>query len=151
MTAAKFRALAIGVIAVATAAMGAGCNLEPSAVSKPTYEADVRPIFMSRCIRCHGSPGLSDQGPQPSPTAPGTVRFDVFADTNCATDAGGAACVHGAAYEAMTGKFSTFLVMYAGTPLEMPPPPAPGLTSYQRDTILVWENEAANGGTPLEK
>jgi len=131
--------------------LSAGCNLEPSATEKPTYDADVRPIFMSRCIRCHGSPPLGD------PTAttltfapPATVRFDVFADTNCGGDAG-AGCVHGAAYEAQQQKFSMFLVNYAGQTLQMPPAPAPELTSYQIDTIVSWEAAAKNGGTPLEK
>jgi hypothetical protein len=141
MTAAKVRSLAIGVIALSAAALSAGCNLEPDAHSNPTYEADVRPIFMSRCIRCHGSPPLGDQVvTPPSVPAPLTVRFDLFADTNCGTD-GGTGCVRGAAYEATQGRFETFLVTYAGTLLEMPPSPAPKLTSYQRDTILKWESE----------
>ena len=147
MTAARVRSLAIAVIAFSAAALSAGCNLEPDAVARPTYEAEVRPIFMSRCIRCHGSPPLGDQVvTPPSETAPPTVRFDVYADTNCDTD-GGTGCVHGAAYEAMNRKFEMFLVMYAGTTLEMPPSPAPQLTSYQRDTILKWESESP----PLEK
>jgi hypothetical protein len=147
MTAAKVRSLAVAVIAFSAAALSAGCNLEPDALARPTYEADVLPIFMSRCIRCHGSPPLGDPVvTPPSVPAPATVRFDVFADTNCDTD-GGTGCVRGAAYEAMHGKFQMFLVAYAGTSLEMPPSPAPKLTSYQRDTILKWESE----NPPLEK
>jgi hypothetical protein len=83
----------------------------------------------------------------PTPT---TVRFDVYGDTNCDTDGGTAGCVRGAASEAKAGRFEIFLVTYAGMTLQMPPAPAPQLTSYQRDTILKWESEAANGGTPLE-
>lgn len=147
MTAARFKAFVIGVVACATGALSAGCNLEPDAVAKPTYEADVRPIFMSRCIRCHGSPPLGDLTSSPASGSPvPTVRFDVFGDTNCDTD-GGTGCVHGAVYEAMQKNFTRFLVTNAGSALEMPPPPAPKLTSYQRDTILKWESESP----PLEK
>jgi hypothetical protein len=147
MTASRFKALVIGVVAGATGALSASCNLEPSAVDKPTYEADVRPILMSRCIRCHGSPPLGDPTASPPSGSPvPTVRFDVFGDTNCGTDAG-TGCVHGAAFEAMQNGFKTFLVDRAGSALAMPPPPAPKLTSYQLDTILKWESESP----PLEK
>ena len=62
MTAAKLRSLAIGVIALSAAALSAGCNLEPDARANPTYEADVLPIFRSRCLRCHGYPPLGEIG-----------------------------------------------------------------------------------------
>jgi len=142
MTAAKVRSLAIAVIAFSAAALSASsCNLEPGAHSNPTYEADVRPIFMSRCIRCHGSPLLGDPTavlPSP-PTA--IVRFDVFGDTNCDVDGGGPQCVSGAAYEASTHmKFKTFLSLPQKSG-GMPPAPAAPLTSYQLDTILTWEQE----------
>ncbi len=153
MTAAKVRSLAIGVIALSAAALSAGCNLEPSAADKPTYEADVRPIFMSRCIRCHGSPALNDPAASP-PSGPAshqhTLRRLTRDSPNCSTDGGAAACVHGAAHEAMNKRFTSVLVMLKGKFGYMPPSPAPALTSYQNDTILKWESEAANGGTPLE-
>ncbi len=150
MTAANFKALVLVTVAAAT--FSAGCNLEPSAAGKPSYEADVRPIFMSRCIRCHGSPPLLDPMSKPPVTPPPTIRFDVYADTNCGTDGGTpAGCVHGAAYEAKLQRFSMYLVTYAGMALQMPPAPAPQLTSYQVDTIVNWEKEAANGGAPLEQ
>jgi len=150
MRAANFRAFVIGAVACVTAALSAGCNLEPGATGKPTYQADVRPIFMSRCIRCHGSPPIQDPTSKLPLPVPTFMRLDVFGDTNCDTDASAANCVHGAAYEAMGKRFSTFLVTYAGMALQMPPAPAPRLTSYQIDTIVNWEKEAANGGTPLE-
>ena len=117
MTAAKFRSLAIAVIALSAAALGAGCNLEPGAADKPTYEADVRPIFMSRCIRCHGDPVLGDPTTTPYLTPPAGERLDVFADTNCGGD-GGAGCVHGAAYMAMatTKKTTATNTARAGSP-----------------------------------
>jgi hypothetical protein len=150
MTAATFKAFVIGALAFSAAALSAGCNLEPDAVAKPTYEADVRPIFMSRCIRCHGYPPLADPtSPAAMTPSPFPERFDVYGDTNCDTDAG-APCIHGAAYMAKMNKFLAPLTTLAGQVGGMPPAPAPRLTSYQQDTILKWEAEAADGGTPLE-
>jgi len=149
MTAARLKTFVIGVVACATGALSAGCNLEPGAVASPTYEADVLPIFMSRCIRCHGFPALGDPAASP-PTgmAPGNIRFDVFADSpDCSTDGGSPTCIYGAAHEAMNKRFTSVLVMLKGKFGEMPPAPAPGLTSYQSDTILKWEAESP----PLEK
>lgn len=149
MTASRFKAFVVGVVACATGALSAGCNLEPSATEHPTYEADVRPIFMSRCIRCHGEPPLGDPAASPpSPPAPTTVRFDLFADTSCGADAGVSTCtVRGAASEAAMGMFKRVLVDFKGQFGEMPPAPAPALTSYQSDTILNWESESP----PLEQ
>jgi hypothetical protein len=151
MTAANFRTLAMAVIAFSAAALSAGCNLEPSAPGNPTYEADVRPIFMSRCVRCHGVPGLGDPMSLSGAAPPSSPRFDVYADTNCDPDAGStAACIRGAAFAAKATLFEPVLLHLDQKSGGMPPYPAPALTSYQRDTILKWEAEAANGGTPLE-
>jgi hypothetical protein len=149
MTTARFKMLAVLAIAFGSAAMGAGCNVEHGALDKPTYEADVQPIFMARCVRCHGSPPLQDPDAVTAGIVVSFVRFDRYADTNCDTDAG-TACVHGAAWEAGRQQFMRVLALDQKTG-GMPPSPAPALTSYQRDTILNWEAEAANGGTPLEK
>ncbi len=143
MTTPRFKTLAVLVVAFGAVALGAGCNLEHNAADKPTYEADVRPILMARCVRCHGEPPLGD--PESlggaAPIAP--IRFDVYGDTNCGgTDAG--ACVHGAAFAAMMmGMRVTLSQDMSG----MPPLPAPALTSYQRDTIVNWAAESP----PLEK
>lgn len=144
MTAARFKTFVIGVVACATGALSAGCNLEPGAADKPTYEADVRPIFMSRCIRCHGSPALADPAASPpSGSPPGNIRFDVFADSaECGTDASAPTCIYGAAHEATNKRFTSVLVMLKGKFGEMPPSPSPALTSYQIDTILNWEAES---------
>ena len=142
MTSRRMNTLAIklATVLVLSGAAGLGCSIEPGAASQPTYEADVRPIFMARCVRCHGSPPLADPTSKTYPTPPvSNVRFDVFGDTNCDGDGGGADCVHGAAFEAMRGSFGQFVPL-------MPPAPAPPLTSYQRDTILNWAKESP----PLE-
>ena len=150
MTAAKttkIRSLAITVIALSAAALSAGCNLEPDTSNKPTYEADVLPIFMSRCVRCHSAPPLGDPMSLFVIAPPASPRFDVFGDTDCGTDAGASACVRGAGFAAMGHLFMPVLVNADQKSGGMPPYPSPALTSYQRDTILKWENESP----PLEK
>jgi hypothetical protein len=140
------RLLALMMVLTAGAA-GVGCSIEPSAAGQPTYEADVRPILMARCIRCHGSPPLADSTAALNSVPTNVVRFDFYGDTSCAAADAGAACVtHGAIYEAMMGNFTKYLHMDRKV-LGMPPEPAPALTSYQLDTIVNWEKEAS----PLEK
>jgi hypothetical protein len=150
--------VAAAAAALWATALGAGCSIEPSAPSMPTYEADVRPILMARCVRCHQIPQMGDptsdllpasnplgkDNPtllQQPPTAP--AQFDTYADTNC-PPADGGTCIFGAL------SFAPSIKIYISDnpPLPMPPPPAPALTSYQRDTINRWADETP---TPLEK
>jgi hypothetical protein len=151
MTTPMFKTLAVLAVAFGAVALGAGCNLEHDAATKPTYEADVRPILMARCVRCHGAPPLGDPESStlfgtgsPPPASP---RFDVYGDTNCdGTDAG--ICVKGAASAAGLMKMRVTLPQEMSG---MPPLPAPALTSYQRDTIVNWADEATPTTPPLEK
>jgi len=155
-------ALAIVTLASA-AALSAGCSIEPGAPDEPTYEAAVRPILMSHCVRCHGDPQQGDptsdllppdnkgmypvdylrNPPGQPPTAP--RRFDKFEDTNCDAVDGGASssCFLGA------GSSARLIGAYVGpdAPLPMPPPPATPLTNHQRDTIMRWAAETP----PLER
>ena len=140
--------LAVLAVALGAMALGTGCNVEHDAATKPTYEADVRPILMARCVRCHGAPPLGDpetsmdNGTPSGATPLPSPRFDVYGNTNCGTDAG--VCVMGAASAAQ------LMVTYINLPRDksgMPPLPAPELTSYQHDTIVNWAAE----NPPLEK
>src|SRR5262249_39802333 len=96
MTSQGLNRLLLLVTALTAGATVAGCQIEPGAAGQPTYEADVRPILMARCIRCHGSPPLGDpthlMGQFPGPPLP-TIRFDVYGDTPCADADAGATCV----------------------------------------------------------
>jgi hypothetical protein len=140
MTTATLRALLTTTIAVVAAPfVAAGCNIEPSAPDTPTYETDVQPILMARCVRCHGSPPLGEPTSGP---APGTERYDVFADSpECASGANG--CVRGAS--AFAQLFPAYVHVDSRT--RMPPRPAPALTSYQIDVFDRWAAEP----TPLER
>ena len=127
-------------IAVLAAPFIAGCNLEPGAPDRPTYEADVRPILMARCVRCHGSPPLGDPTSGP---APGTERYDVFADSVECVDGGATGCVRGA--RAFAKIFPAYV--HVDSPTRMPPRPAPSLTSYQIDVFDKWAAQA----NPIER
>jgi hypothetical protein len=149
MTLSQVKMVAVFAFGLSTAALTSGCSIEPSAPGQPTYEADVRPILMARCIRCHGSPPLADPTSTSAaykvPPVP-TRRFDVFADTSCGTpDGGGSACVIlGAQSSAAAIKL---YINFDPKTTGMPPAPAPPLTSYQKDTIMNW---AAEMPAPLE-
>ena len=131
-----FTALAI---VAAAAALAGGCSEYPGAPDEPTYDAAARPVLMSRCVRCHGSPVQNDptsellppiakymgyapdalrQKPNPA------IRFDVY---DSGTDFVGAKAEAGA------------IGLYLGdmAPLPMPPPPA-ALSNYERDTLIRW-------------
>jgi hypothetical protein len=146
--------------AFAAAALAGGCSFQPGAPDMPTYEAAVRPIMMSHCVRCHGDPLLGDPTSDLLPSEPKymglapdylrgpprvSVRFDRYEDTNCDTVDGGTnpACFRGAKV------FASTIALYVGdmAPLPMPPPPAPVLTKAQVDTIARWAAEMP----PLER
>ena len=149
MSLTRFNMVTVFAFGLSAAALSSGCSIEPSAPGQPTYEADVRPILMARCIRCHGSPTLAD------PTSTNDAykarplpirRFDVFADTPCDTPDAGAACVISGAQSS-----AALIKLYINADPKttgMPPAPAPPLTSYQKDTLLNW---AAETPAPLEK
>jgi hypothetical protein len=150
-------------IAASAAALAGGCSFYPGAPDEPTYEAAVRPILQSRCVRCHGDPlqgdPTSDLLPPSSPAyalgrGGGTylqdpptakARFDKFEDTNCDIVDGGLPdnCFFGAS------TFAPTIALYLGdkAPFPMPPPPAPPLTKRELDTVLRWTQEKP----PLER
>jgi hypothetical protein len=113
----------------------AGCVIEPSAPAAPTYEADVRPIVLARCARCHGIPLMGE----PKVGMPMSA-LDRYGNTgNCVGGDGGtgdATCVRGAAYYAMV--MSMRIHLPDDGMGHMPPPPSPRLSQYQLDTIDRW-------------
>jgi hypothetical protein len=130
-----FKALVAFIVIAGAATLSPGCNLEPSVPGSPTYEADVRPIFESRCLRCHGDPALQV-------ATPGD-RFDLY---ECpAVDGSAGLCVSGAKGRAVVIKSRINFAVGVGG--HMPPSPAAPLSPYQIDTITKWADEP----TPLER
>ena len=87
----------------------------PAIPSKPTWEADIEPLFAAHCNRCH--------------SASGQLAAKAFVDTSQQSDAETPAkatlinkAVHGT---------------YGNVPL-MPPPPAQKLADWQIELIENW-------------
>lgn len=127
-------------------AAAGGCSIEPSVANQPTYEADVKPILVARCVRCHGDPPLGEPpagSTTPLAPIPG-FRFDVY---DCLpNDATPGNCAQGA--KTLAGLMKQRVKdLGVDAPGHMPPKPAPALSAYQVDTIAAWAAEMP----PLEK
>jgi len=104
----------------AAALSGCGANVPEN----PTWVADVRPIFVARCVRCHDGKGESDPLSRMGTPAAGNFSYVSFSDFST-TDKG--------------------LIMLSGMRIEssspssvMPPPPAAVLADWQIETIKNW-------------
>ncbi len=88
-----------------------GCT--PEVPAAPTWSADVRPILLANCVRCHGE--------EPSGGAPTAFRLDRYEDS----DARGARTM------------ARYLAHRAGDLGQMPPN-GPALSDRQRDILKKW-------------
>jgi hypothetical protein len=136
----------------ATLALATGCG--PPVASSPTFAADVRPIFLSHCVRCHGGGGTLNETRVPSgpdaallpatESAPANGYLGQFSDSGDCTPVGGVlptTCHRGARYEAGTNPNSGNLHLYLHTlssSLAMPPPPAPLLNDWELKVVDAW-------------
>jgi hypothetical protein len=127
------------VAAVAVLALPA-CTPEVPAV--PTYARDVQPIFMARCVRCHGANDTLNQNPDVTGAikAPTTCYLQRFADEgDCSMT--GPQCKHGAGYCGTQTGSKSLIETYLELPqdaLGMPPPPSDRLSSWEMDVITRW-------------
>jgi hypothetical protein len=143
------RPLLAGLLA-ALAALAAGCAPpEPSLPAAPSYAADVRPIFVAHCVRCHGAGGAlnvardphggADAGPLPSVAGkPALAYLGQYADSGDCADPSSLTCHRGAYFVATQ---TTDLKLYLHPPANfppMPPPPSPRLDDWELKVVDAW-------------
>ena len=109
----------------------------PSAPDAPTYKTDVQPIFMARCVRCHGAGDMLQGDPvatnttTPTPTICYLQRFDDGGDCSVAST-----CKHGAHYCATL--YGTYISADDSSKQRMPPLPADRLNDWEMDVLNRW-------------
>jgi hypothetical protein len=138
------RALGFAAVGIA-AALFAGCS--PAVPASPTFTADVGPIFMSHCVRCHGAGDRLNGDPLPGggdPLDGGLVRlasegrFNVYDDPPNCTEPDNRPC-RGAAYYAKNALgLAEIQGDLHGNGVQMPLPPAPALSSWELEVVDRW-------------
>jgi len=109
----------------AAALSGCGANVP----ANPSWVADVHPIMVARCIRCHNADKPSDpESPPLNPALQGNFDYASLDDFKKSTD------------------FGLFLVaaVQQVSSGAMPPPPAAKLADWQIETITNFVNELKN-------
>jgi len=148
--------LTITAFALALAATAAACTVYPSEPASPTYAADVHPIFMAHCARCHGGGGMLrkeivDGGESTSPSGMIDCYLDRYEDRgDCTLDDAGplpATCQQGAHTCATTFALlmKTYIHVGESNPKPMPPPPSPPLNEWELNVVDRW---IVNGAPP---
>jgi hypothetical protein len=135
------------VLALLAGGLLGGCSVEDTPHA-PTFATDIKPIMLSRCVRCHGAGGHLNQDQHT--TAMLSAPFDGFFDRmedDCPD--GQASGCHGLGHYT-TGALKTRLLNLIhggkGDVGPMPPLPAPALTAHQIEIVELW----LTNGAPAE-
>jgi len=135
------------ILLLALAAGGAvGC--QPAVPANPSYAADVHPIFLSHCVRCHGAGGTLNQARDPQGGAdagplasaggtPNQAYLGQYEDSgDCSGDDNPTPPCHLGAHTMATSKQLQFYLHDDALP--MPPPPAPRLDDWELKVVDAW-------------
>jgi hypothetical protein len=131
----------VRILGTATVLTGiANCTVYPSAPSDPAFDTDVLPIFEAHCTRCHGDGpdggSLQSAAGTPDSNLLPVACFTLYGDN---PDAGAGGCIVGANAEAPSIGVYT---QSTAAGIQMPPPPAPSLNSYEQGVINAWVAES---------
>jgi hypothetical protein len=133
-------ALLLSVLATAC-----GPELVPTV---PTFAADIRPLMIARCVRCHGGGGKENIDPlqkNPVSDAPLYGYFDRLEDQGTCADGsrGDAGCKRGLLYFAtLDGGALLKTNVKATDDTRMPPPPSSPLSDAQVTLLDNWLAES---------
>jgi hypothetical protein len=134
--------LSLVLLTVAGGAI-AGCGEEPIP-DNVSYARDIKPLMEARCIRCHGAGDAFNRDPGLSPAFlnvphPDTPTKGDFTRLDDHVNKAGVMVKGLMFYTRMTGHIymDAYLIPEKGSPM-MPPPPAPALTTRERDMLLKW-------------
>jgi hypothetical protein len=94
--------------------------------AQPTWQNDVRPLLVARCIRCHDDPPRGDPG---AAMAEGNFNYQTVDDVVAAAGALG-----------ILQTVAPMRVHLSGT-LHMPPAPAASLQDWEAEILDNWGRE----------
>jgi len=127
------------LLAVPLVLAGGVVACTPAVPAKPTYDNDVRPIFVAHCVRCHGADDMLHamvvNGILRPPRACYLQRYETTGDCTT-TPIDPAVCKNGAGSEVCRGLIPSYIRGMGTVP--MPPPPSDPLTDWEIEVITRW-------------
>jgi hypothetical protein len=134
--------LSLALLTIAAALFTGAC--QPDVPFAPLFETDVKPLFMSQCVRCHGAGEML----RPDPTIPGRKPTSCYLDhledvgPGCtSTPVDLATCQRGVlnplCMAFLQGYFPATMPKRTD-PARMPPPPSEVLNDWEHEVIVRW-------------
>jgi hypothetical protein len=134
--------------AIGLGALAGACGPE-HVPFEPTFATDVRPIMLSRCVRCHGGGGTLNKDPDHTGLGAGAAPIDGFFDRledDC-PDGAVTGC-HGLLHYATPPAQLPLYIHATSDDMRMPPPPSRPLSDLQLQVIDRWLADIAAGMPP---